>query len=70
MLASMPSLLGPDSMRDFGSVRIPLPPSANPIVELPMYMVWHQRFQKDSAHTWLRDELKKSLADGNRRKQK
>jgi DNA-binding transcriptional LysR family regulator len=57
LLASMPSLLGNGLMRDFASVRIPIPASAGALAALPMYMVWHQRFQKDPAHSWLREQL-------------
>ena len=57
MLASMPSLLAGGVMRDFASVPIPLPSSAGALAKLPMFMVWHQRYQKDPAHLWLRQEL-------------
>ncbi|MGO4714594.1 LysR family transcriptional regulator [Bradyrhizobium sp. 2TAF24] len=62
MLASMPSLLAGQLMRDFARVDIPLTvkaftSKARALAELPMYMVWHQRFQKDPAHTWLREQL-------------
>ncbi len=60
MLASMPSLLASGLMRDFASVRIPLPARAGALGKLPMFMVWHQRFQKDPAHIWLRDELEQT----------
>ena len=62
MLASMPSMLGTGLMRDFTSVRIPLTSRARAIAELPMYMVWHRRYQKDAAHMWLRDQLEKTVA--------
>ena len=57
MLASMPSLLAGSAMRDFASVPIPLPAQAGALAKLPMFMVWHQRYQKDPAHLWLRNEL-------------
>lgn len=57
MLASMPSLLANGMMRGFASVRIPLPARAAAVAKLPMFMVWHQRYQKDPAHLWLRQEL-------------
>lgn len=62
MLASMPSLLGRDMMRDFASTDIPLPVRGRALAELPMYMVWHQRFQNDPAHRWLRDQLARIAA--------
>jgi DNA-binding transcriptional LysR family regulator len=57
MLASMPSLLARSVMRGFASARIPLPARAGALTKLPMFMVWHQRYQKDPAHLWLRNEL-------------
>jgi DNA-binding transcriptional LysR family regulator len=57
MLASMPSLLAPHVVRGFASARIPLPSRAGALAKLPMFMVWHQRYQKDPAHLWLRDQL-------------
>ena len=57
MLASMPSLLAEGLMRDFARVRIPLAGRARTIAELPMFMVWHQRYQKDPAHQWIRSQL-------------
>ncbi|WP_407181405.1 LysR family transcriptional regulator [Bradyrhizobium sp. STM 3562] len=59
MLASMPSLLASGLMHDLASVRIPLPARAGALAKLPMFMVWHRRYQKDPAHLWLRDELEK-----------
>lgn len=61
LLASMPSLFGKGLMQDFASVKIPL--GAGPLVALPMYMVWHQRYQRDPAHSWLRAQLQQSVAD-------
>jgi DNA-binding transcriptional LysR family regulator len=57
MLASMPSLLSQSVMRGFASARIPLPSRVGALTKLPMFMVWHQRYQKDPAHLWLRQEL-------------
>ncbi|HLG83220.1 MAG TPA: LysR family transcriptional regulator [Bradyrhizobium sp.] len=60
MLASMPSLLAPDLVRGFASARIPLPSRAGALAKLPMFMVWHQRYQKDPAHLWLRGQLEQT----------
>ncbi|WP_036050497.1 LysR family transcriptional regulator [Bradyrhizobium sp. Tv2a-2] len=60
MLASMPSLLAPDVVRGFASARIPLPSRAGALAKLPMFMVWHQRYQKDPAHLWLREQLEQT----------
>ena len=57
MLASMPSLLAAELMREFAHVRIPLAPRTRALAELPMFMVWHQRYQKDPAHRWIRAQL-------------
>jgi DNA-binding transcriptional LysR family regulator len=75
MLATMPSLLGGSLMRDFASVPVPLPSNSDKLAELPMFMVWHRRFQNDPAHIWLRGELQKVAATatgsgGSRRRQR
>ena len=57
MLASMPSLLAPGIMRGFAQTRIPLASRTQTLAELPMFMVWHQRYQKDPAHRWVRSQL-------------
>lgn len=57
MLASMPSLLGSGVMQDFAQTRIPLASRTRTLAELPMFMVWHQRDQKDPAHRWIRTQL-------------
>jgi DNA-binding transcriptional LysR family regulator len=54
MLASMPSLLQGNLMRDFAAAPIPLAAVARGLGDLPMYMVWHRRMQQDPAHIWLR----------------
>jgi DNA-binding transcriptional LysR family regulator len=51
-LATLPSLLGAEILRGFAQA---MPPLACP--PLPMYMVWHQRDQRNPAHAWLRAEL-------------
>jgi len=60
MLASMPGLLAQEMARGFASARIPLPSRAASLTKLPMYMVWHQRYQKDPAHLWLREQLEET----------
>jgi DNA-binding transcriptional LysR family regulator len=57
MLASMPSLLASGVMRGFAHVPIPLASRTKTLAELPMFMVWHQRYQKDPAHRWIRGQL-------------
>ncbi|MGL9621410.1 LysR family transcriptional regulator [Bradyrhizobium sp. U531] len=57
MLASMPSLLASGVMHGFAQTRIPLASRTRTLAELPMFMVWHQRYQKDPAHRWVRSQL-------------
>jgi DNA-binding transcriptional LysR family regulator len=54
MLATLPGLLRGQSMRDFSSIPLPLPPGLRRAGELPMYMVWHRRSHADPAGIWLR----------------
>lgn len=62
-LASMPSRLDTNLMRGFAQVSIPLEADGSRgLAALPMYMAWHQRFQADPAHIWLRDELERAVA--------
>ena len=57
MLASMPSLLASGVMRGFAQTPIPLASRTRTLAELPMFMVWHKRYQKDPAHSWVRSQL-------------
>jgi len=57
MLACMPSLLASGVMRGFAHAPIPLASRTRTLAELPMFMVWHQRYQKDPAHRWIRSQL-------------
>lgn len=57
LLASMPSLLRAGMMKPFAQAAIPL---KDGVTDLPMYMVWHQRFQTDPAHMFLRGELERT----------
>jgi len=52
LLATMPSLLQGSIMRDLASAAMPLkcPP-------MPMYMVWHKRYQSGAAHRWMREQI-------------
>ena len=51
-LATLPSLLRHDLLQglDYCDPPMPSPP-------LPIYMIWHARYQHDPAHRWLRDHL-------------
>lgn len=63
MLASMPGLLQRWLMKEFAVAPIPLKGDHPPaLTVLPMYMAWHQRFQGDPAHVWLRNMLETTVA--------
>lgn len=52
MLATAPGLLRLHLLRDLASAQVPVrcPP-------MPMYLIWHRRYQLDPAHQWLRAEI-------------
>ncbi|ROZ66509.1 LysR family transcriptional regulator [Ramlibacter sp. WS9] len=52
LLATLPGLLGRHTLRQLASAR---PPVACP--RMPMYLIWHARYQEDAAHRWLRAQL-------------
>jgi DNA-binding transcriptional LysR family regulator len=52
MLATAPGRLQNSLLRDLASCDVPVPSPA-----LPMYAIWHARYQQDAAHRWLRGEL-------------
>jgi DNA-binding transcriptional LysR family regulator len=54
LLASMPSLLHATRMAGFAAAPIPLADRRG-LAELPMFMVWHRRVERDPAHRFLRD---------------
>ncbi len=60
LLASMPSLLRAGMMKPFAQAAIPL---KDGVTDLPMYMVWHQRFQSDPAHMFVRGELERTARE-------
>lgn len=52
LLATAPSLLQLQLFKDLSHAAVPVP-----CPKMPMYMIWHRRYQNDSAHQWLRDQL-------------
>ena len=52
LLATAPGLLQSNLFQGLASAPVPVtcPP-------MPMFMVWHQRYQNDASHQWLREEL-------------
>jgi DNA-binding transcriptional LysR family regulator len=67
MLATLPSLLRANLMRDFASASAPLEAlGAGRAGGLTMMMVWHRRFGSDPLHVWLRRLLAGSVAEMKR----
>ncbi len=63
LLATVPSLLRIEIMREFASV--PVPASISERMHhavLPMFMVWHARNRFDPAHEWLRKVLQETTS--------
>ncbi len=54
MLATLPGLLRQSTLEALASCPVPLDAVS---VELPLYLVWHQRDQQDPRHAWLRGQL-------------
>lgn len=52
LLATAPGLLAVQTLRALAHARVPLP-----CPPMPMYAVWHARYQQDPAHRWLREQL-------------
>jgi DNA-binding transcriptional LysR family regulator len=52
LLATAPSLLSRTALAPLADAPVPVP-----CPELPMYMVWHARYQQDAAHRWLRAQV-------------
>ncbi|WP_100412311.1 LysR family transcriptional regulator [Acidovorax sp. 69] len=52
LLITAPSLLGRTALAALASSPVPV---ACP--GLPMYLIWHTRYQQDAAHRWLREQL-------------
>lgn len=52
LLTTAPSLLARYALQGLASCRPPLPCPG-----MPMYAIWHVRYQQDAAHRWLRKQL-------------
>lgn len=52
LLATVPSLLRADLLRDLASCEVPVE-----CPTMPMYMIWHLRYRHDPVHCWVREEL-------------
>lgn len=57
LLVTGPRLLARSTFKGLAHCAVPVP-----CPTLPMYMVWHARYQQDAAHTWLRAQLVNSVA--------
>lgn len=57
LLTTVPSLMARHTLTGFASCP---PPVACPT--MPMYMIWHARYQQDAAHRWLRTQLEAVVA--------
>ncbi len=57
LLATLPGLLGRTT---FAGLAHCAPPVTCPT--LPMYLIWHARYQQDAAHRWLREQLEAVVA--------
>ena len=58
LLTTAPSLMGRTALAALAGVPVPV---ACP--SLPMYLIWHVRYQQDAAHRWLRAQLQEVLAE-------
>jgi len=56
-LATLPSLLRAGLLRDLACAPPPLP-----CPTMPMYLVWHVRYQHDGLHQWLRAQVEAAVA--------
>jgi len=57
LLTTVPSLLARRTLRGLASCPPPVP-----CPTMPMYMIWHARYQQDAAHRWLRTQLEAVVA--------
>jgi DNA-binding transcriptional LysR family regulator len=56
LLVTAPALLARHTLRDLASCEPPVP-----CPEMPMYALWHARYQPDPAHRWLRAQLQEAV---------
>lgn len=60
LVVAVPELVSRPLLDDFGLCTRPLPePLTMPAI--PIYVAWHQRYDNDPAHTWLRGQARTAL---------
>ncbi|AZM93789.1 LysR family transcriptional regulator [Streptomyces sp. W1SF4] len=52
LVVTLPDAVTRTGREELGLVTLPPP---LPLPEVPLYLLWHQRYDDDHAHTWLRD---------------
>lgn len=52
MIVTLPDAVTRTAREQLGLVSLPPP---LPLPDVPLYLLWHQRYDDDRAHTWLRD---------------
>lgn len=52
LVVTLPDAVTRTARNQLGLVTLPLP---LPLPDVPLYLLWHQRYDNDRAHTWLRD---------------
>jgi DNA-binding transcriptional LysR family regulator len=57
LLVTAPMLLARTSLAGLASAPVPVP-----CPNMPMYLIWHARYQQDPAHRWLREQLESVVA--------
>ena len=61
VLATVPGLLAHSTLQGLASAP---PPVSCPT--MPMYLIWHARYQQDAAHQWLRAQLQAATGHADR----
>jgi DNA-binding transcriptional LysR family regulator len=57
LLATVPGLLSRHTLKGLASCPPPVP-----CPTMPMYMIWHVRYQQDTAHRWMRHQIEAVVA--------
>ncbi|MFE2248729.1 LysR family transcriptional regulator [Streptomyces lavendulae] len=52
LVVTLPDAVTRTAREQLGLATLPLPV---PLPDVPLYLLWHQRYDNDRAHTWLRD---------------